>query len=39
MKSLFNRQAERFVRERKRYKRWVALFLCLAVIVDRKSVV
>ena len=34
MKSLFNRQAERFVRERKRYKRWVALFLCLAVIVS-----
>jgi len=34
MKSLFNRQVERFVRERKRYKRWLALFLCLAVMVS-----
>ena len=33
MKSLILKQAERFLREQKNYKRWLAVFLCLAVAV------
>lgn len=33
MKSSFKKQAERFLREQKDYKRWLAVFLCLAVVV------
>ena len=33
MKSYISKQVERFLREQKNYKRWLAVFLCLAVIV------
>lgn len=33
MKSLISKQVERFLREQKNYKRWLAVFLCLAVVV------
>lgn len=33
MKSSIRKQAERFLREQKNYKRWLAVFLCLAVMV------
>lgn len=33
MKSSLKKQAERFLREQKDYKRWLAVFLCLAVVV------
>lgn len=33
MKSSLKKQAERFLREQKNYKRWLAVFLCLAVVV------
>lgn len=33
MKSSIRKQAERFLREQKNYKRWLAVFLCLAVVV------
>lgn len=33
MKSLIVKQAEKFLREQKNHKRWLAVFLCLAVVV------
>ena len=33
MRSLITKQAERFLRERKNYKRWLAVFTCLAAMV------
>ncbi len=33
MKSYILKQAERFLREQKNYRRWLAVFLCLAVMV------
>lgn len=33
MGSLMKKQAERFLREKKRHRRWLALFLCLALLV------
>ena len=33
MKSSLKKQAERFLREQKNYKRWLAVFVCLAVVV------
>lgn len=33
MKSLISKQVERFLREQKNYKRWLAVFVCLAVVV------
>ncbi len=33
MGSLMKKQAERFLREKKRHRRWLAMFLCLALVV------
>ena len=33
MKSSMNEKSERFLRERKDYKRWLTMFACLAVLV------
>ena len=33
MGSLMKRQTERLLRRQKRYRRWLALFLCLALLV------
>lgn len=33
MGSLMKKQAERFLREKKRHRRWLAMFLCLALLV------
>ena len=38
MKSLILKQAERFLRDRKNYKRWLAAFFCLAVLVTLGTV-
>ena len=38
MRSLITKQAERFLRERKNYKRWLAVFFCLAVLVSLGTV-
>ena len=38
MRSLIMKQAERFLREQKNYKRWLAVFFCLAAVVALSTV-
>lgn len=38
MRSLIMKQAERFLRERKNYKRWLSVFFCLAAVVALSTV-
>lgn len=38
MRSLIMKQAERFLREQKNYKRWMAVFFCLAAVVALSTV-